>query len=234
MSKKSMPVLTPILSNTPMSASTGALPAPAPNRRTLPSICLAPARTASTELATPEAEVLMAVEAHLGVVAEFGDQGGDPVRHALEHQGARGIDDIDALAAGVGHDPGLLGQLLRRGVWLIIRKPTVSRPRSRAKPKCWMDTSASVQWVAIRQIDPPLPWASLMSSLVPTPGSIRKAILASFGGLGRELDQFLLRGLGEPVVERRATEAVAVGDLDDGHPAVSSAATIGWTSSLVN
>ncbi|SHT64247.1 Uncharacterised protein [Mycobacteroides abscessus subsp. abscessus] len=30
----------------------------------------------------------------------------------------------------------------------------------------------------MRQIDPPLPCASMMSSLVPTPGSIRKAILA--------------------------------------------------------
>jgi hypothetical protein len=37
-----------------------------------------------------------------------------------------------------------------------------------------------VQWVAIRQIDPPLSCASLMSSLVPTPGSIKNAILASF------------------------------------------------------
>ena len=64
-------------------------------------------------------------------------------------------------------------------VWLIIRKPTVSRPSSRASPKCWIDTSASVQWVAIRQIEPPLFCASLMSSLVPTPGSIRNAILAS-------------------------------------------------------
>ena len=53
MSKKSMPVLTPILSNTPISASTGALPAPAPKRRHDPSICLAPARTASMLLATP-------------------------------------------------------------------------------------------------------------------------------------------------------------------------------------
>ena len=53
MSKKSIPVFTPILSNTPISASTGALPAPAPNRRHDPSICLAPARTASTLLATP-------------------------------------------------------------------------------------------------------------------------------------------------------------------------------------
>ena len=64
-------------------------------------------------------------------------------------------------------------------VWLIIRKPTVSRPSSRASPKCWIDTSASVQWVAIRQIEPPLFCASLMSSLVPTPGSIRNAILDS-------------------------------------------------------
>ena len=65
-------------------------------------------------------------------------------------------------------------------VWLIIRNPTVSRPNSRASPKCWIETSASVQCVAIRQIEPPLFCASLMSSLMPTPGSIRKAILASF------------------------------------------------------
>ena len=65
-------------------------------------------------------------------------------------------------------------------VWDIIKNPTVSRPSSRASPKCWMDTSASVQWVAMRQIDPPLFWASLMSSFVPTPGSIKNAILAVF------------------------------------------------------
>ncbi len=63
-------------------------------------------------------------------------------------------------------------------VWLIIKKPTVSRPSSRARPKCWMDTSASVQWVAMRQICPPLSWAARMSSFVPTPGSMRKAIFA--------------------------------------------------------
>jgi hypothetical protein len=65
-------------------------------------------------------------------------------------------------------------------VWLIIRKPTVSSPSSRARPKCCSEVSASVQWVAIRQIEPPLPWASRMSSLVPTPGSIRNAIFARF------------------------------------------------------
>ncbi len=62
--------------------------------------------------------------------------------------------------------------------WAIIKKPTVSSPRSRASRKCCSDTSASVQCVAMRQIEPPLSWAARMSSLTPTPGSIRKAILA--------------------------------------------------------
>ncbi|CAM3619856.1 hypothetical protein MYCO108962_26550 [Mycobacterium colombiense] len=55
----------------------------------------------------------MAVEADLGVVAEFGDQRGDPVTHALEDQRSGRIDHIHALAARVGHDAGLGGQLLR-------------------------------------------------------------------------------------------------------------------------
>ena len=38
--------------------------------------------------------------------------------------------------------------------------------------------SASVQWVAIRQTEAPLPAACRMSSVMPRPGSIRKAILA--------------------------------------------------------
>ena len=66
------------------------------------------------------------------------------------------------------------------GGWLcaIIRNPTVSRPMSRASPKCWADTSASVQWVAMRMTDTPKSAAAEMSSLVPRPGSIRAAILA--------------------------------------------------------
>ena len=56
----------------------------------------------------------MPVEADLGVLAEFGDQRRHPVGHAVEHQGAGGVDDVDALATGVGHDAGLGGQLLRR------------------------------------------------------------------------------------------------------------------------
>ncbi len=43
----------------------------------------------------------------------------------------------------------------------IMRNPTVSMPRLRASPKCWMDTSASVQWVAIRATEAPASWAAL-------------------------------------------------------------------------
>ena len=109
-----MPVLTPILSNTPMSASTGALPAPAPNRRHAAVDLLGARPHGLDRVGHAEPEVLVAVEADLGVVAEFGDQRGHPVGDALEHQRAGGVDDVDALAAGVGHDAGLLGQLLRR------------------------------------------------------------------------------------------------------------------------
>ena len=62
--------------------------------------------------------------------------------------------------------------------WAIIRKPTVSMPRSRAAWKCCTDTSASVQWVAIRATDAPAWCAARRSSAVPTPGSSSTAIAA--------------------------------------------------------
>ena len=70
-------------------------------------------------------------------------------------------------------------QLLRRRAVAIIRKPTVSMPSERASPKCCIDTSASVQCVAIAR-DPARPpaRASRRSSIVPMPGTSRTAILA--------------------------------------------------------
>ncbi len=64
------------------------------------------------------------------------------------------------------------------GGWLcaIIRNPTVSNPTSREIRKCWIAMSASVQCVAMRTIDTPMSRHALMSSMVPTPGSIRAAI----------------------------------------------------------
>ena len=48
-------------------------------------------------------------------------------------------------------------------------------------------------------------------------GQHQERDLGFLGGLGCELDQLLLRRLGEAVVEARPAEPVAVGDLDDRH-----------------
>ncbi len=63
-------------------------------------------------------------------------------------------------------------------LWLSMRNPTVSMPSARAAPKCWIDTSASVQWVAMRATEAPAAWAFFSSCTVPRPGSMRTAILA--------------------------------------------------------
>ena len=65
-------------------------------------------------------------------------------------------------------------------MWDIIKNPTVSKPISRASVKCCSEMSASVQCVAMRTIDTPMSWIALMSSFVPSPGSISAAILAFF------------------------------------------------------
>ena len=60
----------------------------------------------------------------------------------------------------------------------IMRKPTVSMPRLRARPKCCTDTSASVQWVATRATRAPASWARCRSFMVPMPGTSSTAIWA--------------------------------------------------------
>lgn len=78
----------------------------------------------------------MAVEPDLRVVAEFGNQSLDADGDVLEDERTRGVDDVDALAAGVGMMRACLAMTSGGWLWLIIRKPTVSSPRSRARPKC--------------------------------------------------------------------------------------------------
>ena len=169
------------------SASTGVLPAPAPNRRQLPSICLAPARTAAHRVGDAETQVLVAVEADLRVVAELGDQRRHPVGDACSSTSAPAESTtythwqpasamIRACSASFS------------GGWVcdIIRKPTVSRPSSRARPKCWMETSASVQWVAIRQIDAAVALRLLDVVLGAQTGQHQEGDLGFLGGLGRQ------------------------------------------------
>src|SRR5260370_404324 len=98
----SIPVLIPSRSVTAANASTGVLPAPAPNRGGQPGI-----RDA-------EAEILVTVNPYLRVVAELGDERGDPVAHPVHDQRAGRVHHVDALGPGIGHDPRLLREDLRR------------------------------------------------------------------------------------------------------------------------
>src|SRR4051812_4976595 len=118
--------------------------------------------------------------------------------------------------------------------WAIIRKPTVSRPRFRASPKCCTAMSASVQWVAIRQIDAPLSRATRMSSFTPTPGNIRKAILASRAVSAATVISSCSGVLLKPYVNDEPPRPSPWVTSMTGTPASSRAATIERTSSAVN
>ena len=56
----------------------------------------------------------MSVEAHLSLLADLVDDRLDPQLGVAEHHRASRVDHVDALGAGVDHDPGLLGEHLRR------------------------------------------------------------------------------------------------------------------------
>ena len=62
----------------------------------------------------PEREVLVPVEPDLRVVAELGDERRHAVADLVEDQRAGGVDDVDALASGVGHHARLRREELRR------------------------------------------------------------------------------------------------------------------------
>jgi hypothetical protein len=53
------------------------------------------------------------VKADLSVGAQFGDDGFDAVLNIFQDHRPGGVDHVDALATGVGHDPGLPGQQFR-------------------------------------------------------------------------------------------------------------------------
>ena len=106
--------LMPSRSKTAASTSVGVLPAPAPSaaRASRRSRSRRP-RSAASELATPSAEVLVAVEADLRVGAELVAQRRDPRRARRRGSARRPSRRRRRTGAGVGHDPRLLGQLLR-------------------------------------------------------------------------------------------------------------------------
>ena len=164
-----------------------------------------------------ETEVLVAVETDLGVVTEFGHQRRDPVGDRVEHQRTGRIHHVDALAAGVGHDAGLGGQLLRRDRVAHHQEADRFQPEFTGQPEV-LDRHVGLGAVGGDPADLAAVVLRLLDVLLGAhTRQHQEGDLGFLRGLGRELDQFLLRGFGEPVVEARSTQPVTVGDLDDRH-----------------
>ena len=105
-------------------------------------------------------------------------------------------------------------------MWLIIRNPTVSRPRSLRQGEVLL---GGVRLGAVR--GDPADGAAVVLGLQDVvlgadAGQHQERDPGLLRGLGRDLDQLLLGGVREAVVEARPAEAVTVGHLEDGHPRV--------------
>ena len=151
----------------------------------------------------------------LRVVTEFGDQRRHPVGHALEHQRTRRVDDVDALAPRVGHDPGLRGQLLRRDRVAHHQEPDGLQAQLAGQAEV-LDRNIGLGAVGGDPADRAAVVLRLLDVFLgANAGQHQEGDLGFLGRLGGQLDQLLLGGLGEPVVEARAAQSVAVGHLDD-------------------
>ena len=159
-----------------------------------PSTWSRPPRAAMTVLATPRPRFSWAWKPTCASCPSSATSAATRSAVSLEDQRAGGVDDVDALAAGVDHDPRLPGEHLGR----LACGPSSGSRRSpgRARgpaPKCWSAMSASVQWVAIRADRTRRGRAPRrMSSLVPMPGQQQHGDLRALRRLGRRRDQLLL------------------------------------------
>ena len=123
--------------------------------------------------------------------------------------------NVDALAAGVGHDAGLSGQLLRRDGVAHHQESDGFQPQFAGQPEM-LDRHVGLGAVGGDPADRAAVVLRFLDVLFGAhPGQHQERDLGFLGGLGREFDQFLLGGLGEAVVEARPAEPVAVGHLDD-------------------
>ena len=152
-----MPVRMPSRSQTAANTSLRVLPAPAPKPRVDPSICTAPG---------PDGED------RVGDARSRGCRGrGSRPAHrrrprpprprpaiadVVEDHRARRVDHVRALATGVDHDPGLLGERLGRHLVGHHQEADGLEARARGRARsAGSEMSASVQCVAMRTIDTP-------------------------------------------------------------------------------
>lgn len=156
-----------------------------------------------------------------------GDVGEDIPAIERRGSGLSGVDVLalpasgcnhDVLLIGVGHDAGLLGELFRRDGVAHHQEADGLQPEFAGQAEV-LDGHVGLGAVRGDPADRAAVVLGLLDVLLGAhPGQHQEGDLGVLGGLGGQLDQLLLGGLGEPVVEARAAQPVAVGDLDDRHP----------------
>jgi hypothetical protein len=164
-----------------------------------------------------EPEVLVAVKADLRVVAELGDERGDPVADPVHDQRAGRVDHVDALGARVGHDPGLPREDLRR---LAVRHHQEADGLKADAAGYLEMLDGDVRLGAVG--GDPADRGAVVGRLADVfrdakAGQHQERDLGLLRGRHGRGDQVLVRHGAEAVVERRAAEAVAVRHLDDRH-----------------
>ncbi|OKH72866.1 hypothetical protein EB74_22580 [Mycobacterium sp. SWH-M5] len=162
-----------------------------------------------------QTEVLVAVKSDLGIRSQFGDERLYPVTDAFEHQRACRVDDVDALAARVGHDARLLGELLRRDGVGHHQKAHGLQTQFAREPEV-LDRHVGLGAVGGDPADGSAVVLGLLDVLLGADaGQHEEGDLGFLGRVRRDLDELLLGRLGKAVVEARSAQTVAVGHLDD-------------------
>ncbi|SKU49982.1 Uncharacterised protein [Mycobacteroides abscessus subsp. abscessus] len=157
----------------------------------------------------------MPMKTHLSIRPQFRHYRGDPVGHSVQDQRTRGIHHVYALAAGVCHYPRLLGQFLRRDGVRHHQEANGFQTALTGEPEV-LDRDVGLGAVSGDATDRPA--VALRLDDVFLGAYARQHQEGDLGirrGLGGKLDQFLLRGFRESVVERGSAQTVAVSHLDD-------------------
>ncbi len=163
-----------------------------------------------------EREVLVGVEPHLGVVAELGDERGHALVDLVEDEGTSRVDDVDALAPGVGHDPCLGREDLGRLAVAHHQEP------DRLEPEVAGDREVLARDVGFGAVgrdahDRDADVAD-RADVVHRPDAgehQRRDARTTAGGLHRAAHELALVDGREPVVVRRTRQPVTMADLDD-------------------
>ena len=160
----------------------------------------------------------MAVKTNLGVLAQFCDQSRHPIGDVTQDQRTRRVDDIDALAPGVGHDPRLDCQLLRRDAVRHHQESDGLQTEFTSQAEVLyrhvgfgaMGGDAADRTTIVLRLADVLFRAHSGQHQERDPGILR--------GFGSDFNQLLLRGFRESVVEAGPAQTVAVGHLDHRNP----------------